>query len=359
MKNKKIVKENLNNFLVPTSITIRNAMKIIEKISIKCLIVIDSNNTLLGTLTDGDIRRAILYEKQFDDKIESIFFKSPYFVCEDNVVEEDIKKQIIENGYDIVPLVNQQSVVTDYLSYDLLDEFLLKHKFDYDNVSVVIMAGGEGVRMEPFTKILPKPLIPIKDKTIIERIIEKFTNISCVDFHITVNYKSKIIKAYFSELSHDYNINFINEKKPLGTAGSLYFLKNKFKDPFFVTNCDILIKHDYGNIYNYHIQNNYDITLVGAEKEYIIPYGNCQVGKDGLLSKVTERPKYDFIINTGLYVLSPDVLKLIPKDKFFHITDLIKEAQKNKKRVGVFSVNSDSWIDIGQWEEYRKAIKNL
>ena len=166
-----MVKKNLNIYLVPTSITIRNAMQIIEKNSIKCLIVIDSNNTLLGTLTDGDIRRAILYGKNFDDKIESVFFKNPYFIYENNFVEEDIKKQFIENDYDIVPIVNQHNIVIDYLSYDLLDQYSHKHKFDYDNVSVVIMAGGEGVRMEPFTKILPKPLIPIKDKTIIDRLI--------------------------------------------------------------------------------------------------------------------------------------------------------------------------------------------
>ena len=218
------------------------------------------------------------------------------------------------------------------------------------------MAGGSGTRMEPFTKVLPKPLIPIHEKPIIEHIIDKFLNIGCDSFHLTVNYKSKILKAYFEELQPNYSLSFIDEKEPLGTAGSLRYLKDKFYKPFFVTNCDIIIKADYASLYEFHQKNNYDITLVASAKEYIIPYGTCELNAEGHLSHINEKPMYNFLINTGLYILNPDVLNIIPKDKFYHITHLIEDAKTQGKKIGVFPVDDDDWIDIGQWVEYKKAI---
>ena len=142
----------------------------------------------------------------------------------------------------------------------------------------------------------------------------------------------------------------------MGTAGSLQYLKGKFDKPFFVTNCDIIIKADYASLYKFHQKNNYDITLVASAKEYIIPYGTCELNDDGHLSHINEKPQYNFLINTGLYVLNPDVLNLVPKDKFYHITHLIEDAKNQGKKIGVFPVDEDDWIDIGQWAEYQKAI---
>ena len=141
-------------------------------------------------------------------------------------------------------------------------------------------------------------MVPIHEKPIIEHIIERFTNLGCADFHLTVNFKSRILKAYFDELQPHYNVNFVEEHEPLGTAGSLRFLVGKFKHPFFVTNCDIIIKADYSNLYEFHQKGNYFITLVASTEEYIIPYGICKLNKDGHLSHVNEKPQYDFLINT-------------------------------------------------------------
>ena len=227
------------------------------------------------------------------------------------------------------------------------------------NIPVVIMSGGKGTRMAPFTTVLPKPLVPIRGKPIIEHIIEKFVNVGCIDFHLTVYYKSLVLKAYFEELRPDYNIHFVKEEKPLGTSGSLRFLKGQFDQPFFVTNCDIIIDIDYSALNEFHQKNNYDITLVASDKEYIIPYGTCDLNGDGHLLTINEKPKYDFLINTGLYMLNPEILSLIPKNKFYHITQLINDAKKNGKTVGVFPINDDDWVDIGQWEEYKKAVKHF
>ena len=221
------------------------------------------------------------------------------------------------------------------------------------------MAGGKGKRMEPFTKVLPKPLIPINDKTVIEHIIDRFQLFGCENFYLTVNYKSKILKAYFEELDLTYNINFVTEDIPLGTIGSLSFLKKEIKNSFFVTNCDCIVKADYQSIYNFHQSNNYDLTLVASAKEYVIPYGTCELNDNGSLSKINEKPKYNFLINTGFYVLNANLIQLIPDNKFYHITDLISDLRRRKMRVGVYPVYDSSWLDVGQWHEYKQSVKML
>ena len=153
-----------------------------------------------------------------------------------------------------------------------------------------------------------------------------------------------------------YNVSFIEEDKPLGTAGSLQYLKGKFNKPFFVTNCDVIIKADYINLYEFHQKGEYDITLVASTKEYIIPYGTCELNSDGHLSRINEKPKYDFLINTGLYVLNPKVLSLIPNDKYYHITHLIEDAKNQGIKVGDYPKDDDNWIDLGEGAEYQKAI---
>ncbi|MDC0059781.1 sugar phosphate nucleotidyltransferase, partial [Pelagibacteraceae bacterium] len=245
------------------------------------------------------------------------------------------------------------NIVVNYLSWENAFGTKKKNK-NLQNISIVIMAGGKGDRLAPFTKILPKPLIPINDKPVIEHIIEKFTSFGATKFCITVNYKSLILKSFFKELKPNYSVKFFEEKKPLGTIGGLHSHKKNFKDAFFVTNCDVIIDSDYGDIYNFHKSNKNDITLVASTKDFEIPYGICELNKKGKLSNINEKPRQNFLANTGLYVLNPKVLNLIPKNKFFHMTQLIKIAKKRKLLVGVYPVEDSKWVDIGQWSMYRK-----
>ena len=221
------------------------------------------------------------------------------------------------------------------------------------------MAGGKGTRKEPFTKVLPKPLVPIHEKPVIEHIIERYTDVGVNEFIFTVNYKARIMKAFFEELKPDFSVDFVEEQDPLGTAGSLKFLENRFDMPFFVTNCDIIIKADYSDLYTFHKNNSYDITLVASMKNYTIPYGTCELNGEGHLKNINEKPEFDFLVNTGLYILNPEVLHLIPEDKLYHITHLIEDAQKSGKRVGVYPIDDDAWIDVGEWAEYQKAVERL
>tara|TARA_B100000519_G_C14255674_1_gene444881 strand:+ start:1513 stop:2562 length:1050 start_codon:yes stop_codon:yes gene_type:complete len=347
-----------NSLIINPLTKIKEALKQLDKVGQKTLIVSDDEIHLLGTLSDGDLRRAILQGKTLRDSICDIYQKNSKSLVEGKYTQKDVENLFIKNKFDLIPVLNEKSQIIDILFWDsvLSDKKTLTKQL---NVPVVIMAGGRGTRMEPFTKVLPKPLIPVYEKPIIEHIIERFNKIGCDDFHLTVNYKSKILKAYFEELQPNYQVSFVDESEPLGTAGSLRYLDSSFSEPFFVTNCDIIIKSDYVSLYEFHKKGNYDITLVASTKEYIIPYGSCEINNEGHLAHINEKPKYDFLINTGLYVISPEVLKLIPEDTFYHITHLIEDAKNTGKKVGVFPIDDDSWIDVGQWAEYRNSLNKF
>ncbi len=186
-----------------------------------------------------------------------------------------------------------------------------------------------------------------------------FVEVGCNQFYLSVNYKSDMIRHYFNELKNpDYEIEYFEEGKPLGTAGSMYLLKDKIHSTFFVSNCDILIDQDLEEIYKYHVGNKNDITVVSAIKQYKIPYGTIETSQNGVLSSLDEKPELIFQINTGMYILEPQVLRMIPENIFFHLTHLIDLVKRGGGKVGVFPVPENSWQDIGNWEDYNKAIKS-
>jgi dTDP-glucose pyrophosphorylase len=345
----------MKDLTINPNITISHAMKALDATAKKCMLVVTENNVLLGTLTDGDLRRSILSGLKFSEKITNTYNTNPTFLLQGSYTTKEAELLLKNKELDLIPIVNENHVLVDYVTWSTLDNDspLLK---TLENVPVVIMAGGKGTRLEPFTKILPKPLVPVHEKPIIEHIIDRFLNVGCIDFYLMVNYKGRILKAYFEELQPKYRVKFIEELEPLGTAGSLSYLEKMVDQPFFVSNCDIIVKTNYASLYKFHQKGGYDVTLVASAKDYIIPYGTCDLNADGHLAHINEKPHYDFLINTGLYVLNPEVLKLIPKNKFFHITQLIQNVKDKGRKVGVFPIDDDAWIDVGQWAEYKKAI---
>ena len=349
----------MKDLTITPKINIHQAMEKISQTGKKCLVIVDENKTLLGTLSDGDIRKAILNGIGFDDSIEGVYNAKPTVLVEGKYKLDGAKKLFLTNKFDLIPVVNGRDELVDILLWEKLLNNENNKKINKLNVPVIIMAGGKGKRLEPFTKILPKPLVPVNEKPIIEHIIERFTNIGCSEFYMTINYKGRLLKAYFEEQKPDYKIHFIEEKEPLGTAGSLSFLDKKFDKPFFVTNCDIIVKADYSKLYEFHQKGGYDVTLVASAKEYIIPYGTCELNGIGDLSHINEKPHYNFLINTGFYVLNPEILTLIPNNEFYHITHLIENVKNKGKKVGVFPIDEDAWIDVGQWAEYKQALEHL
>jgi len=341
---------------IPEDSSLEVALQKMSELGTKCLIITNEGK-FIGTLSDGDVRKALLSGKSIDSPIKGIFNENPFSVSEGEFKQEDLKKVFLERQYDLIPILDKKNIVKEIVEWG--DLFQPQSSSLKRNMPVVVMAGGEGTRLKPFTNILPKPLIPLNDKTVIEKILDSFTNNGFYNFFLTINFKGKLLKAFFEELDPDYSINFIEEEIPLGTAGSLHMLKEELKSTFLLTNCDVILDLDHGDLIDFHTKNNCEITLVASAKKLTIPYGACEIDEEGFLSMITEKPSLDYLINTGLYVLEPSVLEEIPHGESFHTTDLIAKVKSKGKRVGVFPIDDGAWIDIGQWDEYRSAVKRL
>jgi len=337
--------------------TIRKAMESLDKTAEKILLVVDDGKKLIGALTDGDIRRHILKIHDLSGTIEYAYNKDPFFIYQEDIQLDKIKSIFTKYKLNLIPVIDHNKTVVDYITLE--DAFGQEKKITKKKISapVVIMAGGKGTRLKPFTTVLPKPLIPVGEKTVVDHIIDKFRDHGIKEYYLTVNYMSKIMRAYFEEKDPDYKIGFAEETEPRGTAGSLKLVKDNLNIPFFVSNCDIIVEADYADIYEFHAKGYYDITMVAAAKQFHIPYGVCELDNVGGLGDIKEKPEYNFLVNTGLYVLNPKTLDMIPDNGLFHMTHLMEKVKENKGTVGVYPISENSWIDIGQWEEYRNALK--
>jgi len=347
------------SFLITKDFSIKQAMKRMSEIGQRNIFIVDSRNRLVASLSDGDIRKWILSGGSLRECVSKAYHKKSRFVSEGDHPDR-VKKMMLEYLIECVPVLKNGNEVVRVLTWkDVFLEKPIRQKKPVD-IQVVIMAGGKGSRLDPFTTILPKALIPIGDKPIIEIIMDKFGEYGIREFFISVNHKSRMIKSYFEEKNGGkYRIRYIEEKEPLGTAGSLKLLRNKVKEPFLVTNCDIIVEADCGEIVNFHEENNYDLTLVVSCKHYLIPYGVCAIENGGLLKDINEKPEYDLLVNTGMYIMKKNIIDLIPGGRVFNINELIIKAKEKGLRTGVFPINDSAWLDIGQWEEYHKAIEKM
>ena len=347
------------SILIDPETSVRNAMQQLDKTAEKILFVVEQDNKLRGSLTDGDIRRWILNEGSLKTPVSKVCFKGTFYV-KNGYNLDDVKAEIIKRKIVYVPVTNEQKQIIEFLVWDrLFDQGVQRRVQAKLEIPVVIMAGGKGTRLDPFTRILPKPLIPIGDKTILEIIIDKFVQYQVNQFYISVNYKARIIKAYLEELNNNHDYFYLEENKPLGTAGALAQLKDQVKTPVLVTNCDIIIDMDYADLARHHIEKGNDITMVASVKHYNIPYGVCEIENGGQLREIKEKPEYSFLINTGMYILSPAVLSLIPENELFHITHLIEKVSETGGKVGIYPISENAWVDTGEWEEYKKTTARL
>ena len=354
-----LMEDNVRAFLLPQTHTIRQAMEQLEKTEEKIVFVVDEESRLVGSLTDGDIRRWILSDGDLKAEVHRICNRNPY-VAKEGFAIEQVRAEMINGNFGCVPVIGPSREVVQLVFWKQLfqGEVAVKSKRQL-NLPVVIMAGGRGTRLAPFTNVLPKPLIPVGDKTIIELIIDQFLPYGLDQFHLSINYKSKILKSFFEELTPEYSVSFLEEREPRGTAGALRALYLPVPQNLIVTNCDIVIEADLAELVSFHQDNDYDLTLVASLKDYNIPYGVCELEKGGSLARIKEKPQYNFLINTGMYVVRRDRLDLIPEETKCDMTDLIEKIKHAGGRIGVFPIGENAWTDTGEWTEYRKALDHL
>ncbi len=343
-----------NDLYIDLEDSIINALKQMDAIDRKLLIVI-KDKKYFGLISIGDVQRAIINNISLDTKVNLIMRKD-YFVATPKQDIESIKEMMISYRVEFMPVVDSDNNIIDIYFWN--DIFVSKklEPIDIFNIPVIIMAGGFGTRLKPLTNVIPKPLIPISERTIIEEIISKFSIHGCENFYISVNYKADLIEYYLKNLNLKENISFFKEETPMGTGGSLSLLKNKINETFFVTNCDILIEQDYSEILKFHRENNNEITIVAVMKNYPIAYGTLETSENGRLISIIEKPDLTFKINSGMYILEPNLLQEIPDNEFYHITYLIEKLNKENRKIGVYPINEKSWTDIGNWDEYLNFI---
>lgn len=321
------------------SISIREAMLRVDELKTNTLFFTKSRK-LVSVLTAGDIRRYLLDGgKVLDDSCLAVNNRPKY------ARNKDEAKLIFEDhSIAAVPILNEKNEIIEiYCGEDSAVK-----PYPSLGITVVINAGGKGTRLEPLTSILPKPLIPVGKFPIIEHIMREFEKYSCNNFHFIVNYKKQLIKAYFNENDNKYLINYYDEEEPLGTGGGLSFLKGKIKETFFLSNCDVLIRTNYKCILDFHKKNKNTITMVCAYKHITIPYGVVEMGENGAVLEMTEKPEISFLTNTGMYIVEPDVLDDIEDNVSVGFPDIIEQQRKNGKKVAVYPISENEWMDMGQ-----------
>lgn len=343
-------------------ISVKSALKQLNKAASKVLFVVTENNELLGALSDGDIRRYILADGDLDNSIDGVYNESPFCLKELPSSKDELLNIFATRKIEVIPIIDKDKRIIELISInEVLED---KNSFDeyskcLECVPVIIMAGGKGTRLKPFTDVLPKPLVPIQDKPIMDWIIAEFRAFGAKQFYATLNYRGKMIEAYYSSIEKDYNMGFKWEKDFYGTAGSLKLLSSEIEDTFIVSNCDIIVKANYEDVFNFHKESGAKMTVVSSIQHHQIPYGVMEFGDGGVVSKINEKPEYTHAINTGVYVLEKECLDLIPQDEFYHITQLMESLIEQGDKVVTYPVNEKEYIDIGQWEEYMNAVENF
>ena len=354
--------EELKRIVVGESATLRDAVQAMDRGCMGIVVVVDGRKRVRGVVTNGDFRRAILAGKDLSQPVASCMNRNPTTIRQSSLHLDEIQRLIRDTGIQQVPVLDEHGALVDLVLWQDLQveqETPVRAPRGKLDCEVVVMAGGKGTRLEPFTRILPKPLLPIGGKPILEIILDRFAEYEINTFHITLNNDNQMTQLYLDSLGKPYSINYLRESQPLGTAGSLGLLRGKMNGPFFVTNCDVLVTVDFTNIFNFHLEEKNVLSIVGSMKHHTIPYGVCEIGNGGMLKNSREKPQYDLLVNTGLYVLSQEVLDDIPANSYLDMTSLIETVLKDGGRVGVFPISEGSWMDTGQWEEYERTTQRL
>lgn len=333
--------------------TILEAMQKINRNSRKLLFVQDEG-VLLATLTDGDIRRWLLGGGDLQAQVRKVANYQPIYLGEGQA--QKALPIMREYGIEAVPLLNERHEITEIVFQNRLD---IKPPAFVKEIPVVMMAGGMGTRLSPYTNILPKPLIPIGDYPIAEHIINRFHDYGCNRFFMIVNYKRNMIKAYFDELERDYSLEFIVEEQPLGTGGGISLLRGKIGETFILTNCDIVIDDDLTKAYKQHVKSGNRITMICSLKNFTIPYGVINLGEDGTIASMEEKPNLSFFTNTGCYFVEPEVIEELAYNEPVDFPTIIERYMAEGKKVGIYPIGEDAWLDMGQFDELEKMKERL
>jgi len=343
--------------------TIKDALNKLNQTSDKLVVVTTNEKAFRGVITDGDIRRHILAGGTLEEGVANVYNKTPVTLPLKDLSLETADRLMREHRMEAIPILDGDRLA-GYLTWE--DTLRLTSEIQPVcpvhrplDCPVVIMAGGKGTRMAPFTHIFPKPLIPVGDKAIIEWIVDIFLAFGVDNFTVVINYLAPLIESYFANIDRNYSVDFIREVKFLGTAGSLRQLRNAPANDFIISNCDVIVQTRYDEALDFHRKNGSMLTIISAAQHITIPYGVMKFGQNGTVSEIIEKPEHSVIINTGIYIVSRAALEYIPDDTFYDMPTLIQALIDDGNKVYTFPVNEHDYLDFGQWGEYRKAVESF
>lgn len=342
-----MIMSNLSKMLIKSNSDLRAAMECLNENTSQICFIVDDDKKLKGSLTDGDIRRALLKGAGLETLVSEVMKNDPKFLS-DKLNRDQVVEKMKEMGIKHMPLVNKAGIVT---KIEILDDLLGITKREN---RVILMVGGMGKRLSPLTDHTPKPMLPICGIPILERIILKFKEVGFYNFSLAVNYKADVIVKHFENGSKwNVNIDYVYETTPLGTCGALSLMKNRPTESFIVMNGDLLTQANFATILDHHNDNNALATMCVREFEVQVPYGVVKINGNRIES-IHEKPKEISYINAGIYVFSPDVFEHIPKDQYFDMPSLFNALRESDIPTHVYNMK-DYWLDIGRIEDYQRA----
>lgn len=338
-------------YFIDGSIPLVEALRAIGDTGRRMVFLVD-NGKLIGSLTYGDVSRWILKGNSLDLPAKEAATMNPISIHQNDILNAD---RLFSSNYLLaLPVVDSENNVVDVLFPEKR-----RKQFEQINLPVVIMAGGKGTRLYPYTKILPKPLIPIGEIPISEHIANRFYENGCRKFYFILNYKKNMIKAYYNEIERPYEVFFVDETIPLGTGGGLSLMKDYVSSTFILTCCDTFIDEDYSRILEAHRENKNVVTMICSNKRFDIPYGIIEADDDNQFISMQEKPSLRYLINTGTYIVEPEVIDMIEPGKSIGFPDVAQMIMDKGKKVGIYTVSDDAWFDMGQFDTMSEMKKRL
>ena len=336
--------------LILSGTSIRETLKVLDKLAKHAIsFVVDENDKLIGSLTDGDVRRGLIKGAELEQPVDDIIQSNPRFIRKG---DQDIKKVIEyrEMNFKVIPIIDKDDRIVNVINFGDLKSYL--------PVDVVVMAGGKGTRLRPLTENTPKPLLKVGDKPILEHNIDRLSLFGMDDFWISVNYLGEQIVEYFGNGNHkNLNINYVWENEPLGTIGSVSKIDNFIHDDILVTNSDILTNMDYEDFFLRFKEKDADLAAATIPYKLEVPYAVLETSNGHVIS-FKEKPTYTYFSNGGIYLMKREITDRIPKKTFFNATDLMENLIANGKKVLSYPL-SGYWLDIGKHEDFKKAQEDI
>lgn len=336
--------------LISKDTTVRQALQKLDELKHDAILFVTDHGKLIGSITDGDLRRGFIKGLGFEDEILSFVQPNPEFIYE-NEFDQNKLETLRKKNYKLLPILNRDKMIVDILNFRVKTTLL--------PVDAVLMAGGKGARLRPLTNNTPKPLLKVGEKPIIEYNIDRLAKVGVNTIYLSINYLGEQLESYFGDgTEKNISIKYIRENKPLGTIGSVMLVDDFQNEEIIVMNSDLLTNIDFADFYKAFKEADADMAVASVSYHVDIPYAVLEADETQKVQSLKEKPRYTYFSNAGIYLLKTKILEMIPRDEFFDITTLMDKVIEMDCKLITYPING-YWLDIGRMEDYKKAQDDI